>query len=138
MKEVFKAIPGYEGYYEVSNLGNVRSIGRRVLWRGQEIYRHGMALTPHSNLRGYRFVTLSKAKERKIAYIHRLVAETFIDNPLLKNEVNHIDGNKNNNSFENLEWVTRSENCKHACALGLMNPPHGKRVNGYEKKEILL
>lgn len=84
MKEIFKAIPGYEGYYEISNLGTVRSVRRKIPWRGQEIIKDGKTLTPHCNVRGYVFVTLCKGTERKIAYIHRLVAETFIDNPFAK------------------------------------------------------
>lgn len=110
MKEVWKDIEGYEGLYQVSNLGNVRSYNKGQQWN---------VLKPCVNTWGYEFVHLFKNKKVKNAVIHRLVAQTFICNPENKKCVNHIDGNKKNNHVKNLEWTTHGENNKHALEQGL-------------------
>jgi len=97
--EIWKAIPGYEGLYEASTLGRIRSV-----------YRYQKVLKPMISNRGYERVDLFKEKHRKQHSVHRLVAITFLCNPFCKPEVNHIDENKRNNRLENLEWVTRNEN----------------------------
>lgn len=107
MEEIFKDIPGYEGIYTVSNLGNVRSVRRNKL------------LTLQLR-RGYPSVILQYEGFRKNEAVHRLVALVFIPNPENKEQINHIDGNKENNCTCNLEWVTASENTKHAHTLGLV------------------
>lgn len=117
--ELWKNIEGYEGKYQISNNGNVKSLidnkgNKRELIRKPRIAKNG-----------YYYVNLfigSKAKSKKI---HRLVAEHFIDNPDNKPCVNHIDGNKLNNNVDNLEWCTFSENSKHAVEHGLMIMPKG-------------
>lgn len=106
-QEIWKAIDGYEGLYEVSNHGNVRSIKR------------GIILKPATNTFGYQIVGLSKNGKRKEGKIHRLVAKAFIDNPNNKKQVNHIDGDKKNNNVSNLEWVTNQENTIHALNTGI-------------------
>lgn len=102
--------------YEVSDHGRVRNRKTgRVL--SPDMYKH----------KGYEFVGLCGENDRKMKFVHRLVAEAFIDNDDPDCiEVNHIDGNKRNNHVDNLEWVTRSENCKHAYRTGLKQPsgPH--------------
>ena len=98
MKEVWADIEGYEGLYQVSNYGRVRSI-------------HIMKPRIH---KGYCNVNLRKGYEMKSYRVHRLVANAFIDNPENKPEVNHIDAVKHNNNVSNLEWVTAKENMKHA------------------------
>lgn len=114
MKEVWKPIEGYEGLYEVSNLGRVKNLERRIP------FGYGLRTIPERILKnnvnefGYLYVRLYKDAKGKKHKIHRLVAQTFIENPENKKCVNHIDGNKQNNSVENLEWVTHSENMKHA------------------------
>lgn len=110
-KEVWKDIKGYEGRYQVSNLGRVKSlpIDEKFCKRPEEII-----LTPFLCGSGYYEVTLYYQKRRKPKLIHRLVAETFIPNPDDKKEVNHKDGNKLNNDASNLEWVTPSENQQHS------------------------
>jgi len=101
--EIWNVIKGYESY-QVSNLGNVK----RVYKNGAE-----KILVKLNNGSGYMGVCLCKKGLPKRFYVHRLVASSFIDNNESKDEVNHIDGNRQNNSLGNLEWVTRSENHIH-------------------------
>lgn len=112
MKEIWKAIKDYEGKYEVSNLGRVKSLERKSRLNRKIKER---ILAPREHTGGYLRVQLS----RKDFYIHRLVAETFIPNPENKSQVNHIDGNKRNNRVDNLEWNTPLENNLHAIRTGL-------------------
>lgn len=113
MKEIWKDIIGYEGIYQVSNLGRVKSLERIVLSKGVATKRKERVLKS-SNRRGYRQLTLAKNRSRAQRSVHRLVAEVFIPNPDNKKEINHIDGNKANNIVDNLEWCTRKENAVHS------------------------
>lgn len=118
MSEVWKDIVGYEGYYQVSNRGRVRSLGFLINNRGGSTrYKPGRIrkLSNHSN--GYKFVKLFNAEQ---CYIHRLVLSTFrpLDN-MDALEVNHKDGDKTNNNLDNLEWVTHRENQQHSYDTGL-------------------
>ena len=112
IKEIWKPIKGYEGLYEISNYGQVKSNKREGT--------KGLLMKPLVvPLNDYYKVKLCKnGKERKYS-IHRLVAETFVPNPNDKPQVNHKNGNKHDNYFENLEWVTCSENLHHAYRTGL-------------------
>ena len=98
--EIWKDIKGYEGLYQVSNLGRVR--------------RRSKLLHLNTNTHGYKHITLSKDNVQKTAVVHRLVASAFIENPLGLPQINHKDGDKSNNSVSNLEWVTQKENNRHA------------------------
>jgi hypothetical protein len=103
MKEVWKDIKNYSGY-RVSNLGRVKSFGfRKVIIRKLGVDKNG-----------YLVVCLYKNKGKKMVKVHRLVAQAFISNPENKPEVNHKDGNKQNNCVDNLEWATASENQMHS------------------------
>ena len=113
----FKPIKGYEGLYEVNELGEVYSC-ERITSNGKHIQRKKLKGGSFSN--DYKFVCLRKDGVNKNHSIHRLVAETFIPNPSKLSDVNHIDGNKQNNCVENLEWCSRSENLKHAIKIGLV------------------
>lgn len=104
--EVWKPVPNYEGFYEVSNMGKVRSV-----------YRYRRVLKPMISNTGYERVDLFKNKCREQFSVHRLVAMAFIDNPSAKPFVNHKDENKLNNSADNLEWVTHVENCRYGTAI---------------------
>lgn len=114
MKEIWKDIKGYEGYYSVSNLGRVKSLGRyrregvdRV-WKSNKII-----LKWGKNRKGYCHIVLCKEGKRRDVMVHRLVAGAFIPNFENKSQVNHKDGNTQNNEVTNLEWATGCENLKH-------------------------
>lgn len=114
-EEIWKDINGYEKLYQVSNLGRVKSLKRdckdkKGVIRAY-IKEHICALT--DNGFGYKIVSLCKNGKRKNAYIHRLVAEHFLNNQYNLREVNHIDLDKSNNNVTNLEWVTSSQNKEH-------------------------
>jgi len=116
-EEIWKDVVGFEGSYQVSNFGNVRSLDR-LNSRGQRI--KGVTLRPQDNTKGYKYVTLFKGSrtDKENMYIHRLVASAFLEGN--EETVNHKDGNKSNNHVDNLEWATRSENTQHAYDNGLM------------------
>jgi len=116
---MWKTIPGYEGFYEVSDMGDVRSSDRLVhTSNGITQRRKGRTLKPALSA-GYPFVLLQVACERKQIHVHRLVASAFCDKPEGCDVVNHIDGIKTNNAASNLEWTTYSGNAKHAYDTGL-------------------
>ena len=126
MKEIWKDIDGYEGLYQVSNLGNVRSLnwGRRGIIRNLYLKKHN---------KGYLHVELANDGAKKAFTVHRLVAMAFIPNPNNYGFVNHIDEDKTNNNAENLEWCAQSQNMKHTIGLH----PEKYRVIGkpYIRKE---
>lgn len=122
MQEIWKDIPNYEGLYQASNFGRIKSI-QYFNHANNKIYPREKILKPILNEKGYCRVDLSKSGESKRHRVHRLVAKTFLPNPYNLLEVNHIDGNKQNNNVNNLEWCSRSHNMKEACKLGLVIPP---------------
>lgn len=126
----WKAIEGFDGNYLVSDTGLVKSVSRQ-----QDTPNGGSMVLPDKFLTvhvvcGYSQVTLHKGGIPFMKKVHRLVAEAFILNPANKKEVNHKDGNKQNNTVENLEWATSSENHLHAFATGLRLPQTGKDHHG--------
>lgn len=127
MEEIWKDIEGYEGLYQVSNLGNIKSLRKRIDKGKCHRYFDEKILKPIETNRGYLRVKLCKDRKIKKIRVHRLVAEAFIKRPEL--EVNHIDGNKKNNKAENLEWVTQRENKQHAWITGLYHKRGGKYTN---------
>lgn len=131
--EIWKHVKGYEGLYEVSNKGRVKS---NIKFHGvlNRIMNPGLSS-------GYFTLTLYKNKTRKTKRVHRLVAENFIDNQKNKREVNHIDGNKLNNNVNNLEWCTSSENTIHSFKIGLQKPPKpmlGKFGKNHHRSKTVL
>lgn len=126
MIEMWKDVQGFEGLYEVSNLGNVRKKGSQ---KNKVI---------EVNKRGYARVQLWKANKGKKYSVHRLVAMAFIPNTHNKPQVNHIDENKQNNKVTNLEWVTQTENHNHGTIRERIsksltnNPKKSKAVAAYD------
>ena len=116
MREQWKPVKNYEGLYEVSNTGLVRSLDR--IDRLNRL-KKGVLKAPCNNGRGYLCVNLKVHGKQSQKTLHRLVAEAFIPNPNNLPEVNHIDGNKANNHVDNLEWCTRNKNVSHAFRNGL-------------------
>ena len=137
-KEVFRDVLGYEGLYQVSNYGRVKSLERKNIFycglRKEHLERptKEKILNYNKSNRGYLQVCLTKDGKSKTYTVHRLVAKAFLPNLKNKKQVNHIDGNKENNSIDNLEWVTSSENNKHAFITGLNKPHNMRKVNQYD------
>lgn len=128
--EIWKDIPNYEGYYQVSNLGRVKSLTRLV--PGVKCWRkiQGVILKPYSNPRGYLWVSLLKNGVEKRRQVHRIVMEAFVGPS--KQHVNHIDSNPKNNRFDNLEYSGPLENSIHAWRNNRFPPRAGER-NGRSK-----
>ena len=138
MKEEWKDIEGYESKYQVSNYGNVKSLSRVKKNHSKLQIIHGRVLKPERTRLGYLRISLSRDGKEKRFLVHRLVADAFIG----KNdglEINHKDGNKANNHFSNLEWVTRGENIKHAFKTGLNkgNETHSNNLLLEYKGEVM-
>ena len=112
--EIWKDCVGYEGKYQVSNLGNVRSISNN-----KGTYQERLLSQRQTTTSDYLYVNFTVKDVTTHHSVHRLVAKAFIANPSNKATVNHIDGNKLNNNVCNLEWNTYSENIKHAYSIGL-------------------
>ena len=108
--EFWEDIKGYEGIYSVSNLGNIKKTFKNG---GTKI------LKPYTAGKGYYVVSLYKDKVRLQQYVHRLVLQTFLANPMGKATGNHENGDKSFNALENLTWMSHSENMLHAEATGL-------------------
>ena len=143
MVEIWKDIKGYEGLYQVSNLGRVKSLSIYRKNSVCEYYSKEKILKPLKDKGGYLNVRLWKNKKGKTIKIHRLVACNFLENTENKRDVNHINGIKTDNGVENLEWCTCSENIKHAFDTGLKksnkgvnNPMYGKHHTEETKKKI--
>lgn len=119
-KQVWKSVVGYEGLYEVSNHGNVRSLDRTIIENntGKERSIKGITLSITNSKRGYRVVVLCKDGNEKMKNVHQLVAQAFISNPENKPCINHKDFNRLNNHIENLEWCTYAENNLHSVDEG--------------------
>lgn len=131
MKENWRDVVGYEGIYQVSNLGRVKSLPRAVFVKKSNNHTYGSRINhtrvvdeiimKQQNVRGYKKVCLSKNGFQKPLYVHRIVMSSFVENPRGLPYVNHKDGDKHNNNLNNLEWVSDLDNKKHAYKNGLIN-----------------
>lgn len=106
-------IPDYEGLYEVSNLGRIRSLERVVLAGDRSYVRPGQQIKTRFDELGYERVTLCKGAKTQHYMLHRIVASAFLPNPDNKPHIDHIDGNPSNNRVDNLRWCTPKENCNN-------------------------
>lgn len=120
MQEIWKDVKDYKGLYQVSNLGNIKSI------------KYSKILKPYKEKKGYLRVDLNKNGIRRHYLVHRLVAETFIPNPENKPQINHKDGCKENNLWNNLEWCTNLENAIHAYNNKLRTSKPLRKINQYD------
>lgn len=123
MKEIWKDVVGYEGLYQVSNLGRVKSI---KTWNGYEHLDEEKIMKPYKTKRGYESIGFTKNSKTKTHRLHRVVANAFIPNLENKPVINHKNGIKDDNRVENLEWCTSSENTIHAMKTGLITIKKGK------------
>ena len=134
MTEVWKSVVGYEGFYEVSNMGRVKSLARFVGGKGGSLRPIPECIKKTSvNRCGYEKIQFSDGVGRKYhTVVHRVVAGAFLENPHNKAQINHIDGDKLNNSVDNLEWATSFENQRHAVEL---TRRYGERTGTPKLKE---
>lgn len=123
MEEIWKDVRGFEGLYQISNFGRVRSLDRIDSMGRLHL---GQILKITDNSHGYKKVTLCKNSVHTNKYIHRLVAEAFISNPNNLSEVNHKDEDKSNNSIDNLEWVSHRDNMEY----GTRKERHKAKISG--------
>jgi len=130
--EYWKPLPNFEKYYLISNLGNVKGLN----YKSKGVAKN-LSLT--RNRQGYVRIKLQVDKKPFVIFVHRLVALTYIPNVDNKKEVNHINGIKDDNRIENLEWVTPKENMKHAKDFGLLKNrviDKSKIRRGYNLKSL--
>lgn len=125
MEEIWKPVTGYEGLYEVSNLGRVKSL------------RNNIIMKDFLSNKGYKLIKLSKEKARKAYSIHRLLAQAFISNKENKKYINHLNGIRNDNNINNLEWVTGRENNLHTSRIMKRNTGETHGSAKLKKKDIL-
>lgn len=126
-KEIWKDVLGYEGYYMVSNLGNVKSLERFRLGNKKSLTKVNERLLKYKiDKYGYKVYSLTKFAKTNMFTCHRLVAKSFIENPFNYDQVNHINGIKLDNRVYNLEWCNNSHNMKEAYKLGLIKPKKSK------------
>lgn len=134
MQEIWKDIPSYEGLYQVSNFGRIRSLDRIINTKNniKQIYK-GKILKPIVDKKGYLRVGLSKNNKILTKQVHRLVALAFIPNPENKPTVNHKKGIKTDNRVSQLEWSTYKEQTQHAIKTGLINFNDRMYINSNKK-----
>lgn len=137
--EIWKDIPGYESFYQVSNLGNVKALARTVVHKTGRTYHFSEKLRkPYMDNLGYEHIALFKNGYEKRFYVHRLVAMAFLSNPNNLPCVNHMDQNPSNNNVENLEWCTAKYNINYKDCIEKRSKAKSKPVLQYTKENVLL
>lgn len=130
MNNEWRPIKGYEGFYEINRDGEIKSLSKE-LWNGKSFFIHKeKIMKSHRNGHGYLQLKLKKNKVERTLKIHRLLAFTFLPNPNNYLYINHINGKKDDNRLENLEWCTFAHNIREAYRLGL-NPSRQGARNGH-------
>ena len=140
--EIWKDVKGYEGLYQVSDLGNVKSLDRVVNYKGKNQHKEFTTLKTFKgemkkltiNQHGYYQIVLYKCGKKKNVLVHRLVAEAFLPNLENKLTVNHIDGNRLNDNVSNLEWATQQEQQDHAINVLGFKPTISKKCRDRQKE----
>lgn len=133
MKEQWRPVVGYEGFYEVSDLGRVKSLDREIHYQDGRIYfLKGRVLKNQLLKSGYVNVNLSVNGKQRVYTVHALVASAFIEKGEHDTQVNHKDGNKSSNRLDNLEWCCQSHNMKHAYKNGLAMPTRGSTSGSFK------
>lgn len=135
--EIWKPINGYVGMYEISNMGNVKSVDRIGFQRNKfdrlsKYMFKGRHLKIQTQKNGYQTIDLSKNGKHERFLIHRLVAEHFLEHADGKDYINHIDSNPRNNHVDNLEWCTQSKNIKYSYEQGRKIPPHQRKTGQFD------
>jgi len=139
--EVWKDVKGYEGIYQVSDQGMVRSLDRLVNGRnGNQQKKQGKVLKENIIKNGYSYICLCKNSKPINTSTHRLIAKHFLPNVMGKHYINHKNGIKTDNAIRNLEWCTASENTRHGIANGLIKHGAGGfvRVDALEESHQLM
>lgn len=138
MEEIWKDIRNYEGYYQISNRGRVKSLSRVVKYKSGKGYKTipERILVIKDNGNGYRNISLCREGYQVKHYIHRSVAQAFLSNPDNKPQVNHIDHDKDNNCVSNLEWCTQKENTAAGIKLGKINNKKRGKTKKFTEWEI--
>lgn len=138
IQEIFNPIQGFEGLYEISQLGRVKSVARITphgsgnnLTIKERILKQGMGTN------GYKYVVLRREGKSITVYIHRIVAIHFVDNPNNLPQINHEDGDKSNNCAINLEWCNQSHNMKHSYRLNLHKNRKGENNPNYKTGKFM-
>ena len=139
MQEIWKDIHNYEGLYQISNYGSVKSLERKVK-NTKSSYRivKEKILSCGKSSNGYYYIILYKNQNKKIYRIHRLVAEAFIPNPNNYSEVNHKDENKENNNVNNLEWCNHIYNINYGTSIKRKAEKHQRQVIQYTKNNEII
>lgn len=133
-EEEWKDVAGYEGYYQISSMGRCRSLDRKVPHPVHGSMKvSGRVLSPRESGYGYYYVSLCRNSELTSKMLHKMVSEAFLPNLYDKPHVNHKDGDKLNNSVDNLEWCTQQENIRHAFDTGLNKVGLGKKHPMYKE-----
>ena len=139
MQEVWKDIKGYESFYQVSNLGNIKSLPRQFMRSNGKLQTfESKILKPLVHKNGYCKVELAYKGLHKRYYVHRLVAEAFIPNSDNLPEINHKDENPSNNCVNNLEWCTHKYNSNYGTRPKRIGGKHSKKVIMYDKNNNII
>ena len=132
MKEIWKDIKGYESIYQVSNLGRVKSVARKVIKKNYVSFKKERILKQQTDRYGYKKVILQRNYQIKTFSIHRLVADTFLENPYNLPQINHKDENKENNCVLNLEYCDSKYNNNYGTRNKRVSETMKKKKYQYE------
>lgn len=135
---MWKDIKNFEGFYQINEKGEIRSLDRTVHFKHKDRQYNGKLRRQQIGTNGYKIVKLYKDDKKTYTFsVHKLVAEAFLEKPSYAECVNHKDGNKLNNNVENLEWCTYSYNNKEAIRMGLRKPNIEKLIGDKKIKVVM-